>query len=122
MIGLQITNLERGIPEGRAASHGSEGNSSVVESTGGLRSPRRGVRMQHDTQGRPRNLGDPRPLAVDETAEYAQRNEPIGAESGREAEVGGPNTSDDDGELVIAPRTRKSKGAPVRGRTSRREP
>jgi hypothetical protein len=60
--------------------------------------------------------------AVDETGEYAQRNEPIGAESGREAEVGGPHMSDDDGERRDRTRTRKSKGVPVRGRTSRREP
>src|SRR5215218_10463691 len=50
--------------------------------------------------------------AVDETGEYAQRNEQIGAESGREAEVGGPNMSDDDGERRIAPGPGRAKGRP----------
>lgn len=50
--------------------------------------------------------------AVEETDEYAQRNEPIEVESGWEAEVGGPHMSNDDGERRIAPGPGRAKGCP----------
>lgn len=53
--------------------------------------------------------------------EYAQRNVTNEAESGREAEVGGPHTSDDDGERQSHPDPEEQRGARART-TSRREP
>jgi hypothetical protein len=96
--GPHETNLERGSTEGRAASHGGEGNSGLIKdredqaALGGMCEGGTSTKDDLETW-EIRNLS-----TADEAVEYAQRNEPIGAESGRGAEVGGPHTSDDDGE------------------------
>lgn len=53
--------------------------------------------------------------------EYAQRNATNGAESGRGAAVGGPHTSDDDGERTSHPDPEEQRRARA-WTTSRREP
>jgi hypothetical protein len=53
-----------------------------------------------------------RNLSRPTTDEYAQRNVTSGAESGWDAEVGGPYTSDDDGERQIAPGPGRAKRSP----------
>lgn len=109
MSGPHESNLEKGLLEGRAASHGGEGNNDVVRN-GLATASSTGCVTAARNNGWPGNLGDPQPLDVVDV-EYAQRERRSKRKADGKRESEGPIGATTTGNGVIAPGPGRAKGA-----------